>query len=340
MTVQKVDTTEQIFVDAKDYTAIYTIPEPLTTTVQIIDSKPGETVEFIAALGSNTYLIEKCAKEKDCTVVVETREGMHEEPIIIKVQGEVIEDTEVFYMNFEHPPMITLELLVKPAGKPAELHKLEIDTTKFQQTSAPTPTAAPTTVAPTLVTEYTCNNVSSTNPQVCYGHGKCVGTDVCKCDIHYTGTYCSDTTCFNIPKGAAEVCSSKGDCVEFNICKCQEGYEGYDCSVQNTSHGLYIAVITMTVFSGFCVLFLLAVITYLYYRKARPTVSSFDDEDNPAFGMHRLHDEDEDEDNLLEMEEKEHQTRSETPTTPVDRHSGQKNYSLNDDSDEDLDIRV
>jgi hypothetical protein len=244
---------------------------------------------------------------------------------------------------------IDLILLIQTSDK-LEAHQLTIDGTVFIDTTTAAPsnttTAAPTTAAPTQAPTpaptVSCFNISSSDPLVCYHHGICVGHNRCQCFKHYNGTQCEFTTCFGVAHKSVDVCSGQGVCTDFNTCACKGDYIGYDCSVQNTSRGLYIVVITMTVFSGFCVLFLLAVISYLFYR--RPSSSStayYQDEDSPSFGTHRLHDEDEDEDNLLEMEERGSATNTPTVQTNRETRSNEgRSYSLNDDSDEDLDIRV
>ena len=74
-----------------------------------------------------------------------------------------------------------------------------------------------------------CFGLPSTDPEVCSGHGVCVGPDECACDLGWTGEDCSGWECFGMDSGDAGVCSGRGECVDPNQCECETGWAGDNC---------------------------------------------------------------------------------------------------------------
>ncbi len=127
------------------------------------------------------------------------------------------------------------------------------------QCQMPNNTAGVTTASPysvvnttAVVVEFTCNNIRSTDPSVCSGHGVCYSNNYCVCNATsgYYGANCeksinsqvtttaapttapaaSVVTCFGTAATSPQVCSSQGACVARDNCNCRAGYTGQDCS--------------------------------------------------------------------------------------------------------------
>jgi hypothetical protein len=99
-----------------------------------------------------------------------------------------------------------------------------------------------------------CNGISSTDPNVCGGHGTCIGTDECSCNYPYSGQFCQYPGC-NVPillnaktgkvnqKTPAKStpaskdstthhhhhCSDRGICIDHHYCQCTYPYYGDWC---------------------------------------------------------------------------------------------------------------
>ena len=77
----------------------------------------------------------------------------------------------------------------------------------------------------------------------CGGHGVCVDTDTCACELEWFGPSCSTLGCIDLNS-----CSGHGLCVEIDRCQCDSGWGGDDCSVFTCSglsncsgHGVCVA---------------------------------------------------------------------------------------------------
>ncbi len=58
------------------------------------------------------------------------------------------------------------------------------------------------------------------------GQGRCVGFDVCQCDVGWAGGSCTTPLCNGVDE-----CFGNGECVSHNVCQCYDGYSGSNCAV-------------------------------------------------------------------------------------------------------------
>ena len=87
-----------------------------------------------------------------------------------------------------------------------------------------------------LLYEFTCNNLTQGDSDVCNGRGECVAQDRCNCEEGYYGYDCESEstsvvyTCFGISGDNPTVCSGNGICYGTDQCACINNYIGYDCN--------------------------------------------------------------------------------------------------------------
>nr|CDP96394.1 Bm5475, isoform d [Brugia malayi] len=78
----------------------------------------------------------------------------------------------------------------------------------------------------------------------CSHNGQCIGLNVCRCNVGYTGPDCAKISC-----SALKNCSRNGYCIAPNVCQCFDGFQRQDCSeptchlVNNcTGHGTCVSL--------------------------------------------------------------------------------------------------
>ena len=69
------------------------------------------------------------------------------------------------------------------------------------------------------------------NQQNCSAHGVCVGIDVCRCDLGWTSSSCSQPSCEII-----NWCSGHGRCIAHDVCLCESGWTDNSCSIPDCSN--------------------------------------------------------------------------------------------------------
>ena len=81
------------------------------------------------------------------------------------------------------------------------------------------------------ITNITCFDFPSNDPEVCCGHGKCLSDDHCDCLHGWFGEQCCDPqyTCCGKHPDAHDVCSGNGVCKHQDDCWCFYGYSGPEC---------------------------------------------------------------------------------------------------------------
>ena len=70
-----------------------------------------------------------------------------------------------------------------------------------------------------------CSQASCEVLNWCSGHGQCIAHDVCMCESGWLDNSCSTPDC-----SAQNDCSNHGDCLHPGTCSCHPGYEGTNCS--------------------------------------------------------------------------------------------------------------
>jgi hypothetical protein len=92
-----------------------------------------------------------------------------------------------------------------------------------------------------LKTIKTCYGVNETNSNVCSGHGVCVQSNVCVCQVGYSGLNCNQTNVCNglSIMNSTLLCSGNGKCSESNGCVCNDGWRGSLCDQQTNCFGFY-----------------------------------------------------------------------------------------------------
>jgi hypothetical protein len=110
-------------------------------------------------------------------------------------------------------------------------------------------------ITPTINTTCSprCYGRVSSNAQVCSGHGACIDTDQCQCQLGYTGDTCNKFSCYGIDSRNASVCDGDGICVAKDTCQCttltgsqcnELVINGFTISVNTTQVSSYDAVVS------------------------------------------------------------------------------------------------
>jgi hypothetical protein len=76
---------------------------------------------------------------------------------------------------------------------------------------------------------HTCFGKTSSNSDICSGNGICIGSDVCSCELGYSGQQCQIINCFGKNSSDPSVCSGNGICSQYDTCSCNFGFDGYNC---------------------------------------------------------------------------------------------------------------